>query len=768
MPGDIETFEKVMSQGHDAAWEQDWQRAASFYRQALEQIPDHNKALTSLGLALFELEDFAEALKCYQRAVEINPTDGVSMERVAELHERLGNTDQAIEAFLASAETFIRNKDIPSALKQWSHVIRIKPDHLLAHSRLALVYERLGRKQEAVAEYLVVAGIIQSHGNVQKAAQAATHALEVLPESQEAAQAFKLLRAGRLLPKPNSTQVRTEPLQPVTFKRTPRTALPDKPATLDIISEARQKALAALADVPFSQGDEGEDVGRLGMASLTHQDASAYGQVDRGRIVLHISQAVDLQSKHQDTQAIEALERALDAGLDHPAVFFNLGYLYVQGKRKDSGLRFLQRAASFDDYALAAHLLAGKTLLEQQRLGEAATELLSALKLADMAVVLPELADGLGQMYDHLIEAQSQGNIVHPQDKMCENILDWLSKPGWRAQLKSAREQMGDEENGMPSPLADMLCESSSAQIVDAMVQIKHLAEQGKIRSAIEAAYFALEGAPTYLPLHIMIGELLLQQGFSAEAAEKLALTARAYHMRGDANHAVELYRKIVGLLPVDLKLRYQLIEVLVANQRLDEAVSELFRLADIFYTQADLDMTRKTLEEANRVGEQGVDRELRLKVLRRMADIEMQSLDWRQSKLVYEKISKLAPGDAEARTCLIEMNFKLGQVQSALSEILDFVNYKLERRAFNQAITFLEGMVTAHPKHPAIVRQLAEVNQQAGNIEAAVAQYDQAGRGFLALGNRAAAIETVITILSLNPPNKREYALLLAKLKGE
>jgi tetratricopeptide (TPR) repeat protein len=158
----------------------------------------------------------------------------------------------------------------------------------------------------------------------------------------------------------------------------------------------------------------------------------------------------------------------------------------------------------------------------------------------------------------------------------------------------------------------------------------------------------------------------------------------------------------------------------------------------------------------------------MRLKVLHRLADIELQSLNWRRAMQVYEKIRQLSPGDAEARTNLVDLYFRIGQAQTALAEIDNFVNYKLGRRAFNQAITFLEAMLQAHPNIPAITRQLAEVHQQAGNVELAIAQYDRAGKGFLAVGNKAAAIEAVIAILSLNPPNKREYAHLLARLQTE
>ena len=58
MAGREDIFQKSMNMGHSAAWDQQWERAAGFYRQALEEFPEHTGALTSLGLALFELEEY--------------------------------------------------------------------------------------------------------------------------------------------------------------------------------------------------------------------------------------------------------------------------------------------------------------------------------------------------------------------------------------------------------------------------------------------------------------------------------------------------------------------------------------------------------------------------------------------------------------------------------------------------------------------------------------------------------------------------------------
>ncbi len=81
MSGDQQRFQQAMSQGHSAAWEQMWQKAAEFYQQALAEIPNHPLALTSLGLALFELKVYPEALRYYQMAAKVTPEDPIPVEK---------------------------------------------------------------------------------------------------------------------------------------------------------------------------------------------------------------------------------------------------------------------------------------------------------------------------------------------------------------------------------------------------------------------------------------------------------------------------------------------------------------------------------------------------------------------------------------------------------------------------------------------------------------------------------------------------------------
>ena len=240
MPGQEDNFQKAMNQGHSHAWDQEWSKAVISYRKALEEFPDHPKALSSLGLALLQSQQYNEALQIYQRVAELSPTDPVPFERIAQLSERLGKIKEATEAAMKAGELHLNNRDVEKATESWVHVTMLRPEHIMARSRLALTHEKLGQNQQAVTEYLAVASILQRGGNLEKATELVNIALKMAPTSEEAKQAQTLLRAGQLLPKPIRPRGGTAPLVMSQVKQqTPLTQ--STASSMDPIAEAGQK-----------------------------------------------------------------------------------------------------------------------------------------------------------------------------------------------------------------------------------------------------------------------------------------------------------------------------------------------------------------------------------------------------------------------------------------------------------------------------------------------------------------------------------------------
>lgn len=764
-----EVFQQAMNQGHSAAWDQMWDRAAAFYRQALQEFPDHPQALNSLGLALIELQEYDEALICYQKAARAAPEDPIPLEKVAQLSERMGNLEQAAQAALRAAELYLKNREVNKAIENWERVTRLNPENLLAHSRLALVYERIGEKHKAVTEYLATASLLQSNGEPDKALQAVNQALKILPNNEEVLHALNLLKDFKPLPKPSRPRGGTAPLRmsQVRQLQAPQTVVQPE---LDPVSMARQKALTVLAGMLFDTEEDVEDASaKRGLHDIV-TGIAGLGQKpsDRNRLVLHLSQVVDLQTQGEYSQAIEELKRAMDAGLDHMAAVFDLGYLYVQTGRPESALRQLQNSVKHPDYALGSRLLLGELLRQRDQIKEASLEYLEALKLADIQIVPAEYSNDLRQLYDLLIESHRQQTNPDILMRICDNIHQMLMRSDWRAQLRRAREQLpGQDGQGPPIPLAEILIEARSSEVIASISAMNDMVFKGQMRSAMEEAFFALQDAPTYLPLHAIMGDILHQQGDLVGAVEKFSVISRAYATRGDVQQAINYARRIVELAPTDLSARGRLIEQLLAFGRTESAIEEYMQLAEVYYSLADLNMARKTYTEALRTAQQAnVDRALRVRILHRMADIDVQSLDWRQALRVLEQVRTLQPDDFEARSQIVQLNIRLGQEPQALAEVDNCIAYLSSINQPEKSIKFLEGLIAEYPQNIPLRRRLVDVYRDAGRTTEAVSQLDEIGDMLLDAGDRAGAIQTLEMIISLEPPNKAEYQHLLEQIK--
>ena len=771
MPGREDIFQKAMNEGHSAAWDQEWSKAAVEYRKALQEMPDNPKALNSLGLALFQQANFEEALQIYQRVAQIAPQDPIPMEKLAQLLERTGHLKEAIEAAFRAADLFLNQRDVDKAIENWVRVTTLDPEHILAHSRLALAHERLGHKPQAVMEYIAVASLVQRTGNAQKTSELVAKALQILPESAEAAQAQTLLRTGQLLPKPLRPKGGTGPIAMAQVKQLEK---PKKEADsgLDPISEARKKALTRLAEILFeyTTDDGATQQQRRGLQALMRGTGQLSMQSsEQTKVVMHLGQAIDAQSKGNESQASEELEHALEAGFNHPALYFDLGLLKSNGDRLESAIRHLQHAVKHNDFGLAARLLMGQINQKMERFGPASIEYLEALKIADAMIVPAEQSDEIRQMYEPLIEAQAMQTDEASLKRLCGNINEMLMRKNWRNHLHKSREQMPKSQDGdMPMPLAEVILQAQSSQVLESINHVHQLARAGRLRSAMDEAFQALTYAPTYLPLHTLMGDLLVRENHTQEAIAKYSVVAQAYSVRGEAAQSAKMLRRVIQLAPMDMGARTKLIDQLVARGQVDEAIREYIELADIYYRLAELDMARKTYTIALRFVQQAnADRNWNVHILQRMADIDMQRLDWKQAIRVYEQIRTLRPDDEGVRKNLIELGLRMGQPAQASAELESYLSYLQTSNRGEQGITFIEELLAERPDDPVLRRAIAQQYQQAGRITDAVAQLDSLAESLLTSNKKEEAIVVINQILLMGPPNAEQYRQLLMQLQA-
>lgn len=770
-------FQESIKQGHTAAWDQDWQSAADHYRQALEEKPKDPKALVSLGLALYEQGLYEQSLQYYLQAMELSPEDPLGFEKTSQLYELLGQHEDVITPALRASELYLKEGNIARAVECLVRVNRVDAENLPAHSRLALIYERTGRKQQAVTEFLIVASLMQHQGELDSAKQAAEHALSIKPASREAAQTLSLIDNGVALPIPVPTRVETFQVERDSIPSAePVISREEGGSDLDPVAEAHQKALLVLANLVFEQesGDWSND--REGFAREMQAladgmpSAEFIRQGDPKRVFAHLQQAVIYQGKGSEHEAADELEKAVEAGLDHPAAYFDLGFIYSRGDRLESSLRYLERSLSAADYALAARIILARTMRFKGRLNEAATNYLEALRIADAHVVPKDQSTDMLRMYDPIIEAESKQSDPQIKNKLCDLIEDMLFRPGWQQHLVETRGDYQIDFDGAPSiPVGEVLTNTQGYRIVESVKTINHYARSGYMRSAMEEAYFAIQFAPTYLPLHTYMGELLLKQEHLREAIEKFGAIAQTYRARGETLHAIKVLQRLLKAAPMDLDARMQLIALQEEKGKYNEAIQEKVNLAGVYYNLADLNRAREVYLDAYQLAQNtGTNRELTVNILHHLADIELQSLDWKHAVEIYEQIRSVKPDDYQSTEKLIELKLRLGQDQQAQIELNDYLSLMEISGEDELVLTYLDRLVVDYPERIFIRRKKAELHLKHGYNEAAIQEYDAIGELLLDAGDREGAIQAIRSILDLDPPNKVEYQEMISKLASE
>jgi tetratricopeptide (TPR) repeat protein len=775
MTGRQDLFDESMRLGHAAAWDLQWDKAIEYYRKALAEFPDDPDALSHLGLALLETDQLKEALPVYHRAARSSPEDPIPVEKCAEVFERLGQVKDAIQQRERAADMHIKRRDAEKAVENWNHIARLNPENISVRSRLALTYERLGRRREAVIEYLSVAATLQRAGKVERATEAVQRALGIIPGDPGATLALRLLRQGQPLPAPTRPKGSTGPLHMKEVQQFLQAEEPELPPeaseeAADPEVAAQRYALSVLAGMLFEEPkDADEEPHSMDMAALTSGKSDG-DRESRGRrqMFRYLGQAIDMQTRGRKDKAAKEFGRAIDSGLDHPAAHYNLGLLLKESGDLDESRKHLLEAVGHPELALGANLALGRVARMQNDLAEAARFLMHALRLADSLSVEEGQSSQLSQLYDAITVSQSQGD-EEALAQLVENTLNFLSGPEWMQRLKQARLQLESESTGSKVvPIAEMLASGGTDKVFESLERIDDLVNKGHLTTAMEEALLAIEYAPTYLAVHLRLAEIMIRLGRVVPGMNKLAMVAQTHQVRGESQHATQVYNRILSLDPVNTLARTNLIDLLISQDRIPDAVNQYIDLADLHRQMAQIDESRRALTQALELADtSSVGREQTLRILHEMADIDQSHLDWRRALSDYERIKRIDPSDDKSHMQIIKLNLSLGQEDQAAAALDDYLGFLVEAGRGQEALGLLEDLTREHPGKQALHGRLAEAYRLAGRKADAIAQYDALGEIQLDAGRIQDAIRTIQTIVNLDPPDLEGYQELLRNLES-
>ncbi len=767
MTNETHAFHTAMKSGHSAAWDRHWDQAAGYYREALKESPDNPAALSNLGLALYESQKLEDSLRCYQRLVEIVPQDGLAQERIGRIKEKLGSRIEALRAYSLAADLYLRSKDVDKSIENLLRFIALEPEHLKARTRLGMIYERMEKKEEAVGEFLAVASIYQHMGDMSRALQSVEHALQLLPGHSAPQQALLQLRNNQLLPNPLRPRIGSGPVK-LHDAQNKFADEENSKSQADPLTSAMGKALSELASLMLDQGEESEGGVRRGFSALTRGTGGLVLEQDERRVVLrHLGQAIDYQTQGNEERATVSLLKAYEIGLHNAAAHFTIGYL-LSKKADKQCLIHLQKISGSPDYSLAAYILMGQFHERMQQYPLAVQNYLRALRTADLETVSPDMVDLLFQAYEPVIDNITSMKDVEKLTGLCAAISDQLIRPDWKRQLLIARQNLPTiEENGFPVPLAELMLDTGAHNMLNSMARIHLLGSQNKLYSAMEEAYQLIVDSPAYLPLQIQIAELLLKDDRTQEAATKFLLVARVYALRGEPAQSVRLIKRVLQISPMDLEARHLLIETLISQGNVNEAIQQYQEMAETYYQLTDLDQARITYAKALKLTQHPrTDPAWKTQIMVKMADIDLQLLDLRQAALLYEQIRTQEPEDVNARFQLINIYFRLGQDMNAFNELDNFVTMLENGGKRQDAIKFLKDMAAERPEKLEVRKRLADLYIHMGNLTDAVTELDEISHVMLSNGNHSGAASMLLAIIALNPPNVAEFQSALKRVR--
>ena len=140
--------------------------AVEAFSEVVKLRPDYIDGYTNVGLTEISWEKYASAQTAISKALTLDSNNARALYYDGLLQRRSGNTDKEIADFKRVAEQFPQSRDArrelgityyqhnqeQEALKQFEALQTIDPDDLAAHYNLAILYRRMGRREDAAKQ----------------------------------------------------------------------------------------------------------------------------------------------------------------------------------------------------------------------------------------------------------------------------------------------------------------------------------------------------------------------------------------------------------------------------------------------------------------------------------------------------------------------------------------------------------------------------------------------------------------------------------------
>ncbi|MCD6309250.1 MAG: tetratricopeptide repeat protein, partial [Candidatus Eremiobacteraeota bacterium] len=603
----------------------DFDQAIQYLAAAVEVDPSNTAAHMSLGIAYMKKGMDREAIGEFQEVVRLAPDDAAyAYEMLGDIFMKSGKPPQSTMVWFRNAgDLYIRNKKFENAIRVYQRVLKFEPKNKDVLFRIGEIYARMGDYKKATQLYRQLAALYSDEGFQDKVIMLFEKMVEWNPDD--------VYLRDRVIEKY-------------------RNVLEADPSNLS----ARHKLIGHL----FRKDAVDEAMKEFLLL------ARAY--VDKGLL----------------EDGIKVCKKLLELDANNIAARELLGQIYLKEKKMEESLveylkvtDILRERGEFevaDAYSrklldifpqkeeILVHVARGH--IEQKRLSEALVCLDQILKIqpenTNALKMKIGVLDNLGKIDEASMVCKSLVRLEPDNLETRENLLDFTLAQG---RIQAAREQA---------------------------VQISKLYEdRGDMASASRIYNRVLDYLPDDREIRKYTGELALKKGDTGTAREEFLLLAGLYYRDQQWDESLALWEKLRDIWPENLGIIRQISEVKRKQGDKEKALEYLVDLANRYQDRKIEKPAAKVLESALKLSPDNI------KLRRDLIDLLMKHLRFDEASIHFKILLKdfLNAGDASgaskvARELIALHPFDL-EMRQELAET--FTAY----RSLNEAQWILEDM---------------------------------------------------------------------------
>lgn len=224
----------------------------------------------------------------------------------------------------------------------------------------------------------------------------------------------------------------------------------------------------------------------------------------------------------------------------------------------------------------------------------------------------------------------------------------------------------------------------------------------GNESSAIDDLRALRDAHPQRLELRAALADLYLEVGNPHEAVRELRFVAQEHEKSGNFPDMVQAMRLISSALPSNIEVKAKLIEGYLRRGVLDEAVTELGRIGEL-YTEKD------RVDDA-------------VAAFARGAEIATAIGAFNQGNELFEKAVEANPDDVPVRHAAVAFYLQTGSIEQATRQLREVVRIVLLTDDRDEAVAALHQIIALAPEDP-------EAYHKLGEVLTALGEYTQAER---------------------------------------